>query len=171
MAPQPRFVVAEGHLFSTVDALAAGLDDSRFVFQFRSKLVLCDVDERVGTFVNNVKCRKWTDLSGNTASTHVLPGVPEPPQPGNGCIVNVGEVTITIEQHAPPPQTIVCPNFQLEGTQTHRTEGGLAVFLFTGKGDAVDGARVTGVGSCLERLVPKGRPFVDSWHFVFTICP
>ena len=89
MAPQPRFVVAEGHIFSTVDALAAGLDDSKFVFQFRSKLVSCDVDERVGTFVNNVKSRKWTDLSGNTAKTQVLPGVPEPPQPGNGGILNL----------------------------------------------------------------------------------
>ena len=112
MAPPPRFVVSEGHIFSTVDAVAAGLDDSKFVFQFRSKLVLCDADERVGTFVNNVKCRKWTDLSGNTSKTHVLPGVPEPPQPGNGCIVNVGEVTITIgssiRRHV--AQRIVCPN-------------------------------------------------------------
>ena len=41
MAPQPRFVVAEGHLFSTVDALAAGLDELevRLSVQKQTRLV------------------------------------------------------------------------------------------------------------------------------------
>ena len=96
---------------------------------------------------------------------------PPPPQPPNGSLVTIGDVTLKIGPLAPPPRTIVCPNFRLEGTQTHGAEGDLTPFLFTGKGTAEDGASVTGVGRALQKLaVPSGAPSPKSWQFVFMIC-
>ena len=182
MAEQPRFVVAEGPI-ARATAKAAGIPDTKYVFQFSSALVLCKFvssipapeatapEGQVGDFVNNVKCRKWTDLSGQTVNLCKLPDADAPHQPPNGCLVNIGDITITTTNKAPPPKTYVCDNFTLEGTQTHRAAGSnQTVFLFTGKGDAQSGERVTGVGTCLETLVPDGAPQVGPWHFVFTIC-
>lgn len=125
--PSARAVVAEGPITS-----AGPIDASRYVFQFSSKLVLCGVE--VGEFVNDVKCRKWTDLDGNQANTPCLLAH-EPPQPDKGSLVTIGDVTLAIGPSAPPPRTIVCPDFRFEGTQTHGAEGGLTVFLFTGEGN------------------------------------
>src|SRR5215207_9602320 len=100
MAERPRFVVADGH----IDSKAA--ISEAYVFQFSSRMVFCgnDVAKSASSppsFTNNVKCRKWTDLSGRTFNTPCR-AAHEPPQPDRGSIVNVGQVTLLIEKNSEP---------------------------------------------------------------------
>jgi hypothetical protein len=185
MAEKERFVVADGPIVSK-SAAAAGIDGTKYVFQFSSHMFVCGKDvggdsQPLATFVNNVRCRKWTNLCGtnfNTAACRVEG--PEPSQPDKGCIVNVGDVTLEIAKHSEPPRRIVCPQFKLEGTQTHGIESSLVVFLFEGEGQGTatplsgggnpQDVTVRGIGRCPETLDPNGAPKVDSWTFIFTIC-
>jgi hypothetical protein len=165
MAPEPPwFVVARGDI-EYLTAGVAGLPTSQFHHQLTSQLVVCDTE--AGTFKIKVKCRKWTDLSGNPANTPCLVAPPGPPQPPWGCVVSVGEMILKIV--GPPTRTIVCRDFTLEGTQTYSTEAPFVVFLFTGYGEA-DGASVTGAGRCLQKMDPFGAPTPVSWRFVLTVC-
>jgi hypothetical protein len=167
--PSAAVVVAEG----PINNLAAEAGDYSHVFQFSSDLALCG--KKVGAFLNNVRCRKWTDLSGNAGNTCAL-FFPEPAQPDPGSLVAVGDVTLKIDPQAPPSAppagTIVCPNFRFDATQTHGTQNGLTLFLLTGFGTTANGRGVTGVGRVLEQLNldPPKAPTPVSWHFVFTLC-
>ena len=173
--PKDRLVEAAGPL--TIAGAVSPADDNKYIGHFSSDLGLCG--ETVGTFVNDVRCRKWTDLSGQYANTacYVATG---PGQPDRGSIVNIGHITIDISGDA-PPRKVVCEEFQLTGVQTYGVEavdlsGNVqTVFLFTGKGQGMSTpdnkkVTVTGVGKCLEEMHPFGAPTAKSWTFVFMIC-
>lgn len=162
-------VVAEGE-FGT----PGPFDKKQYAGQFNSALY-SDCGIEVGHFVNNYRCRKWTDTDGRKGNTPNCFVDIEPEQPPKRGIVNVGDVTLEIGR-----KRIVCPSFGLEGIQTYGTETyngeALAVFLFTGSGTSDDGARVTGVGRTLQRLIktkppdPAKAPPPVAWRFVLTIC-
>src|SRR5262245_10144865 len=103
----PSYIVAEGLITPEPSP-----DSSRYVFSFRSKVRVCG--KVAGEFRNDVKCRKWTDLTGKTSDTPSFLPPAFVPQPPKGGILNVGDVTIKVGS-----QTIKCPDFTLNGIQTY----------------------------------------------------
>jgi hypothetical protein len=185
MPPRPpKFVVTDGVITSKL-AGDAHLDPAKYFLQFSSPLVFCG--REVGSFVNNVKVRKWTDTSGYAANKWAAsdasppkPEPSEPPQPAYGCLVNLGDISLTFTadpedaSSSPVPDKIESKDFRLYGTQTYRSDDG-TVFLFTGEGKVGRTKFITGVGSCIEQLKPASlaadaAPRPKSWRFVFTIC-